>query len=138
MEDTELDLAELTADEYQSRVSDAIEAAASQDGITWLTEGGRRVAAIVPVDVAEHHGQVIAEVLATPVGKRHREVKFPDVRVKLTGTDSSTGAILHLVATAMRAGGVAERDVDDFTAAVLGCDSYDAVLRLVAATVTTE
>lgn len=48
-------------------VLDAVEAASSQDKITWLTDRGRRVAAIVPVDVAEHHENTIAAVLATPV-----------------------------------------------------------------------
>ena len=36
-------------------VADAVDAAAAQDQITWLTEDGKRIAAIVPVDVAQAH-----------------------------------------------------------------------------------
>ena len=43
----------------------AIEAASDQDQMTWLTENGKRVAAVVPVDVAEAHEQWMASVLAT-------------------------------------------------------------------------
>lgn len=52
-------------------LSDAIDAASDQDQITWLTDRGRRIAAIVPVDVA---GQAVRDVLATPVatGPRSR------------------------------------------------------------------
>ena len=35
-------------------LADAIDLASDQGEITWLTEKGKRVAAIVPVDVAEH------------------------------------------------------------------------------------
>ena len=31
-----------------------IDRASDQNGVTWLTAGGRRIAAIVPVDMAEH------------------------------------------------------------------------------------
>jgi hypothetical protein len=63
----ELDLHELITDEYQARVSDAIDNASDQDKITWLTNGAKRIAAIVPVDVAEYHEQMIAVVLRTPL-----------------------------------------------------------------------
>jgi hypothetical protein len=63
----ELDLHELTADEYQEHISDAIDAASDQDKITWLTDGKKRIAAIVPVDVAEYHEQMIAGTLSTLV-----------------------------------------------------------------------
>jgi hypothetical protein len=36
------------------QVADAIDAAADQDQITWITEDGKKVAAIVPVEVAEY------------------------------------------------------------------------------------
>lgn len=65
----ELDLRELTSDEYQARISDAIDNASDQDKITWLTSGTRRIAAIVPVDVAEYHEEMIASVMRTPVGR---------------------------------------------------------------------
>jgi hypothetical protein len=53
------------ADQDTSQVINAIDAAASQNEITWLTEDGRRVAAVVPVDVAEAHEQWLANVLAS-------------------------------------------------------------------------
>jgi hypothetical protein len=52
----DLNIADLTTDEYQARMTDAIDAASDQNKITWLTgDSGRRIAAIVPVDVAEWH-----------------------------------------------------------------------------------
>lgn len=49
---------------------DAIDNASDQDRITWLTTAaGKRIAAIVPVDVAESHEQMIATVMRTPVGR---------------------------------------------------------------------
>jgi hypothetical protein len=51
---------------------DAIDAASDQDRITWLTDRtGKRLAAIVPVDVAEDHEQLVASVL--PVIQHHRQ-----------------------------------------------------------------
>jgi hypothetical protein len=44
---------------------DAIDAASDQDRITWLTRDGRRIAAIVPVDVAQA-AEIAASVLADP------------------------------------------------------------------------
>ncbi len=42
-------------------LADAIDLASDQDGITWLLYKGKRVAAIVPVDVAENAGPVSGE-----------------------------------------------------------------------------
>jgi hypothetical protein len=63
---------ELRLDNYgnadPSEFTDAVEGAASQDQETWITDAdGRRVAAIVPVDVREYHDAMIAGVLGTPV-----------------------------------------------------------------------
>jgi hypothetical protein len=46
---------------FEHNVQDAIDLASDQDGVTWLTDHGKRIAAIVPVDTAEH-GQIIREV----------------------------------------------------------------------------
>jgi hypothetical protein len=35
------------------QIADAIDLASDQDKVTWITENGKRIAAIVPVDVAE-------------------------------------------------------------------------------------
>jgi hypothetical protein len=35
------------------KINDAIDLASDQDQMTWLTENGKRIAAIVPVEVAE-------------------------------------------------------------------------------------
>lgn len=63
----ELEIGLQEAENGWDEVPDAVEAASSQDRLTWLTDRGRRIAAIVPVDVAEHHESTIAAVLATPV-----------------------------------------------------------------------
>ena len=36
------------------QLADAIDRAADQDGVTWLTERGKRIAALVPVETAEY------------------------------------------------------------------------------------
>ena len=51
---------------------DAIDLASDQDQMTWLVSDGKRIAAIVPVDVAEAHERDIADVLATPVASTAR------------------------------------------------------------------
>lgn len=45
----ELELHDLTADGWQARVTDAIDAASDHDHTTWLTQGGKRIAKIAPV-----------------------------------------------------------------------------------------
>lgn len=52
----------------------AIDAASDQDTITWVVYGGKRICAIVPVDVAEHHLGCLGEVLeyVNQVTSRHR------------------------------------------------------------------
>lgn len=46
---------------------DVVDLASDQDEGTWLTDAGKRVAAIVPVDVAEAWEQATADLLAMPV-----------------------------------------------------------------------
>jgi hypothetical protein len=59
-QDNELDIgpAAFPRDSWKNDVADAfmdaIDLASDQDTVTWLTEDGKRVAAIVPVDMAEH------------------------------------------------------------------------------------
>jgi hypothetical protein len=48
---------------YEARVNDAIDLASDQDQGTWLTEDGKRIAAIVPVDVLEQHLNWLREVM---------------------------------------------------------------------------
>jgi len=47
-----------------SELEDAIDRASDQDRMTWLTEHGRRIAAVVPVEQAGR-GQITAEQQAT-------------------------------------------------------------------------
>lgn len=56
--------------------------------------------------------------------------RFPDVKVKLSGQDGNTGAIMGRVTTALARAGHGEF-ADEFRAAVFDCESYDAVLQLV-------
>jgi hypothetical protein len=131
---------EITAgdgDELAEEVCNAVEAASSQDKITWVTDHGQRVAAIVPVDVAEAHEQMIEKVLSTPVGKP--KVRFPNVTVCLSVNHSgSTGAIMATVAKAMKEAGCEERDIRTFREGVFGRASYDEVLQFVMRTVNVE
>ena len=50
MADRELNLDDLTSDEWQARVMDAIDLASDQDTATWIIRGGKRIAKIAPVD----------------------------------------------------------------------------------------
>jgi hypothetical protein len=54
---------DIDSDDFHQDTESAVDAASSQDKITWLTEGGKRIAAIVPVDVAEAHEADIRLVL---------------------------------------------------------------------------
>jgi hypothetical protein len=114
---------------------EAVEAASSQDQTAWLTDKGQRIAAIVPVDVAEYHDEMTRRVLTTPAGPR---VKFPEVTVQLSGGDGSTGVIMAKVADAMGAAGVDRRDIRSFREGILACESYEAVLALAQRTVNVE
>jgi hypothetical protein len=53
--DRELNVNEyrMAGEAYWDAVADAIDLASDQDTTTWLTDNGKRIAAIVPVDVAE-------------------------------------------------------------------------------------
>lgn len=63
------------------------------------------------------------------------EIKYPDIRVRLSGTDGNVYAILGLVENAMRQADVAEAEREAFRNAAFDCDSYDAVLQLIVQTV---
>ena len=63
----ELELTDLTTEDYQAQMTDAIDNAADQGSITWLTEEGKRVAAVVPVDVAARY----EEAMTVMVSGRH-------------------------------------------------------------------
>lgn len=110
----------------------ALDNASSQDKITWVMSDGQRIAAIVPVDVAEYHEEMIRKVLATPVGPR---VQFPQVTVQLSGHEGGTGTIIARTSEAMRAAGLDDRTVRNFAEAVMGCANYNEVLGFVAHTV---
>lgn len=64
----ELEIGLQEAENGYDELLDAVEAASSSDTLTWLTDRGRRVAAIVPVDVAEAHEAWLERVLHTPLG----------------------------------------------------------------------
>jgi hypothetical protein len=65
---------DIDLNEVGGRVLDAIDSASDQGKTTYLRgANGKRIAAIVPVDVAEEHDQQIAEILATPLAKSRSE-----------------------------------------------------------------
>lgn len=63
MPERELDVGPLLNDPRLAdaiALRDAIDLASDQDTTTWLTDGGKRIAAIVPVDVAEAGDSILA------------------------------------------------------------------------------
>jgi hypothetical protein len=71
----ELELSELTTDEYQAKMADTIDLASDQAEGTWLLYEGKRIAAVVPVDVAEWHEQMVANVLHAPLNGPRGDVR---------------------------------------------------------------
>jgi hypothetical protein len=57
-----------------------------------------------------------------------KEVKFPNIKVKLTGADGNAFAIIGLVTKAMRAGGIGAEDRKEFMDEAMGGD-YDHLLQ---------
>jgi hypothetical protein len=76
----ELELADLTAADYEARVADAIDAASDQDQPTWLTENGKRIAAIVPVDVLEQHDAWLRNMMTGDLSQLAVGARRPWVR----------------------------------------------------------
>lgn len=62
------------------------------------------------------------------------DVKYPDVEVQLTGTDSNVFAIIGTVSRAIRRAHGAEA-ATEFTNEATNCESYDDVLVLAMRTV---
>lgn len=54
MTDRELDLNGYSTEDLHYEIVSAIDLASDQNQATWLTEDGKRIAAIVPVDMAEY------------------------------------------------------------------------------------
>lgn len=53
--------------------ADALDAASDQDRSTWITDpDGKRIAALVPVDVLEHYQGLLTTAVR---GRRHRQVE---------------------------------------------------------------
>lgn len=67
----ELELEGTIPENGWDELQDAADLASDQDQLTWIVRGGRRIAAIVPVDVAEYHEQLVASAL--PVIQHHRQ-----------------------------------------------------------------
>ena len=76
---------EILRQEAESGWDDLLEAAGSardQGRFTWLTENGRRVAAIVPVDVAEHEEQRRAGAAGTTTARPGSQVASDAYRAR--------------------------------------------------------
>jgi hypothetical protein len=63
----ELNLDDIDPEEILPHIRDAFDLASDQSVGTWVTEGGRRIAAIVTVDEAEYIQHRLARILATPI-----------------------------------------------------------------------
>lgn len=64
-----------------------------------------------------------------------RSVKYPDVTVKLSGTDGNAFAIIGRVAQALRKHNCPSDEVNAFMKAAMNAGSYDGLLQLVMKTV---
>jgi hypothetical protein len=134
----EIEVSLRNGDELAEEVCDAGEAASSRDRITWLTDNGQRIAAIVPVDVAEACEQVTAGRRAAEFGPGE-PVRYPDVRVSRAALrEGNTAVLLEVVSGAMRGRAVSLRDLREFRQAVFDAGSYARALRLAERTVTFE
>ena len=63
------------------------------------------------------------------------DIKYPHIKVKLTGTDGNVFALTGRMKEALRKGGVDSAEIKAFTEEVFQSESYDAVLRLFMRTV---
>jgi hypothetical protein len=71
----EVDYNNADTEELARDLTDAIDLASDQNTISWVTAGGKRIAAIVPVDVAEYHDQMISAV----TGESPRRTLLTDI-----------------------------------------------------------
>ena len=70
-EELELNMERYCSGAELDDLGDAIDNASDRDRITWLVSEGRRIAAIVPVEVAEHYTRMLSGVTERPAGKHH-------------------------------------------------------------------
>jgi hypothetical protein len=66
--------------------------------------------------------------------KKSSGVKFPDVKVQLTGTDGNAFALIGRVTQAMKRAGY-RKEAEELAREAMNCESYDALLQLLMATV---
>lgn len=71
-EELELDIGRYCSDAELDDLGDAIDNASDQDRATWLVSEGKRIAAIVPVEVLEFY-QAATDPRVTAVGRHHRQ-----------------------------------------------------------------
>lgn len=109
---------------------DVIDAAADQDRITWLTEAGKRVAIIAPVEV----GEFFEERMAVVTGCK-RKVQFPEVTVNLAGAPRSSVAVVIAVTQAMTAAGRPRDDIRNICEAVMSCEGWQDTMEFLGHTV---
>jgi hypothetical protein len=138
MDEKTIELDVRNDEELAEEVQDAADLAGAQDRKTWLASSGKRIAAIVPVDVAEYHEQMVADVLATEFGPGE-PVRYPDVRVKRASLhDGDTAVLLSVTLGAMRARAVPLAELREFRQAIFDAGSYERALALAGQTVSFE
>jgi hypothetical protein len=62
-------------------------------------------------------------------------VRYPHIKVTLSGTDGNVFALMGKVRIAMRRARVPQPQIEEFTENVLACDGYDDALRIMLETV---
>ena len=130
---------DIDGDDFHQDAEAAIDLASDQDRLTWLTSQGKRVAAIVPVEVAEAHERMINDVLSAPAGRPVQASRYIDVKVKRSVLrDGDTSTLLNVVLGAMRARAVPLVLLREFRQAVFDAGSYAAALTLAEQTVSFE
>lgn len=60
------------------------------------------------------------------------EIKYPKIKVKLSGTDGNVFALAGLVTSAMKKHKVEQSIISEFSSALFKCKSYDEALQLMA------
>ena len=63
------------------------------------------------------------------------DVKYDNIDVQLTGTDSNVGALMYKVSQAMQRAGVSQEEITNFREEVMESESYDQALSIMMHTV---
>jgi hypothetical protein len=94
---SETDITALGEDQFQTVMEDAVGNASGQGRTTWLVRAGKRIAAVVPVDVANAHEEALSD-LNKALGEDARTAEALRLKSPRTifGDFFERDAILHI------------------------------------------